>query len=96
MVALGKSFTSLVVLWMLIFPLLCSFKHAGDKLSLDICVAGGGCPLSGVCAGDGTEPQSCCCYSPAFGLCGFLTPSPPPPSVCSQWHLLLHLSYAQD
>lgn len=34
MLALGKSFSSLAVLWMLIFPLLCSFKRAGDKLSL--------------------------------------------------------------
>lgn len=53
MLALGKSFTSLMVLWMLIFPLLCSFKHAGDKLSLDTCVAGGGCPLSA------SFPQEC-------------------------------------
>lgn len=85
MLALGKSFTSLVVLWMQISPLLCSFKGAGDELSLDTCVAGGGCSSipSAVCAG---EPQSCCC-SPAFGLSGFLAPFPPPHSVCSEGHL---------
>lgn len=83
--ALEKSFPSLMVLWMLIFPILCSFKHAGDQLSH-------WCDRNG-CQGCHQAPELLLLPS-LWPLCGFLTPFPPPHSICS---LLLHFFfYAQD